>query len=132
MCNILLISHSKQLAQAVYDFVNEMKQKDFKFDYVGGTDHGRQFGSDPQEILEKYKKLLKTNSGILVLYDLGSSLLNGKTALELLENDGDKKRIEFAQCAFTEGALIAVCANNEDMTPAQLRKIVEDQCKINK
>ena len=132
MCNILLVSHSKPLAQSTYDFVNEMKQKDFKLDFVGGTDHGKQFGSDPLEIVEKYKQLLKSGSGILVIYDLGSSLLNAKTALELLENEDDKNKIEFAQVGFVEGSLVAVCSNNEQMTPAQLKQTIEAQCKINK
>lgn len=132
MCNILLISHSKPLAQSTFEFVNEMKQKDFKLDYIGGTDHGKQLGSDPIEIAEKYKELLKSNSGILVIYDLGSSLLNAKNAVELLENEEDKKKIEFAQVAFVEGALSAVCTNNEQMTPTQLKQSIEAQCKINK
>ena len=132
MCNILLISHSRELGKAVYDFVNEMKQKDFEMDFVGGTDHGKQFGSDPLEIVEKYKKLIANGKSVLVLYDLGSSFLNGQSALELLEKDEDKKQIEFAHAAFVEGSLIAVCSNNYEMTSKELKEIVEGQCKINK
>ena len=132
MCNILIVSHSETLAKATYEFVNEMKQKDFKLDYVGGTEHGKKFGSDPAEIVEKYKQLLTSGTGILVVYDLGSSLLNAKTALDLLEKEEDKKKIEFAQVAFIEGALAAVCSNNDEMTPQQLKTIVEGQCQIKK
>ena len=132
MCNILLISHSLELAKSVYDFISQMKQKDFKLDYVGGTDHGSKFGSDPLEIKEKLKQLLQSGTGILVCYDLGSSLLNGQSAVELLENSNDKNKIQFANAAFVEGSLIAVCSNNDGMTPQQLKTIVENQCHIKK
>ena len=132
MCNILLISHSRELGKAVYDFVNEMKQKEFQLDFVGGTDHGKQFGSDPLEIVEKYKQLLTNGKTLLVMYDLGSSFLNGQSAQELLEKDEDKQKIEFAHAAFVEGSLIAVCSNNDEMTSKQLKDVVEGQCKINK
>ena len=132
MVNILLISHSKPLAQATFDFLKEMKQKDFKLDFVGGTDHGSKFGSDPMEIVEKYKELLSDGKEVLVVYDLGSSLLNAQNALELLENPEDKNKIQFANVAFVEGGLAAVCSNNEGTTAAQLKETVERQCKINK
>ena len=132
MCNILIISHSHDLAKAVYDFINQMKQKDFKLDYVGGTDHGSKFGSDPLEIKEKYQQLLQSGNGILVCYDLGSSLLNGQSAVNLLEKEEDKNKIQFANAAFVEGALIAVCSNNDEMTPQQLKTIIEGQCQIKK
>ena len=132
MCNILLISHSHELAKANYDFVNEMKQKDFKLDYVGGLEDGKEFGTNPMTIFAKLDELIKTNSGVLIIYDLGSSLLNAKSAIEMFEAEESKNKIAYADVAFVEGALAAVCSNNEEMTPTQLKQIIEQQCKVTK
>ena len=64
MVNILMVSHSKPLAKAAYDFVNEMKMKDFSFEWIGGIDDGKSFGTNPLEIATKLKEMLKQKNDI--------------------------------------------------------------------
>lgn len=131
MVNILLVSHSHELAKATHDFAKEMKQADFKFEFVGGIDGGKSFGSDSIEISNKIKELT-TDRELVVLYDLGSSLLNTQLALQLINDEKITNKVTTVNCAFVEGTIIAVSSNVENTTGKELKEIIEQQCQIQK
>ena len=83
MVNILLVSHSHQIVKSVYEFMLEMKNNDFMFDYVGGIENGKHFGTNPMEIQEKITNMTKDRE-LVIIYDLGSSLMNTEVALQLV------------------------------------------------
>ena len=130
MVNILLVSHSHQIAKSVYEFMLEMKNNDFMFDYVGGIENGTHFGTNPMEIQEKILCMTK-NRELVIIYDLGSSLMNTEVALQL-SGDAITKKAQIITCAFLEGTLVAISSNNSDINAKQMKELVELQCKINK
>ncbi len=131
MVNILLISHSKNIAKSVYEFANEMKQGNFVFDYIGGIEEVKVFGTNPMEIADKIRELTK-NSELLIIYDLGSSLLNSQMAMQMINDENIQRKVAFVDCAFLEGTIIAVSSNVETTTANELKEFVESQCKITK
>lgn len=130
MVNILVVSHSRNLAKAAVEFVSEMKNGKFTLDYVAGINNGKDFGTDPSEIVNKIQKLTK-NSELLIIYDLGSSKMNTEMAMSMLDSKISKK-VAIANVAFVEGLLIAVTSNTDDVTIKSLKTTVESQAKVEK
>ncbi len=130
MVNILLVSHSHQVAKSVHEFMSEMKNGEFMFDYIGGIENGTPFGTNPMEIQEKIANMTKDKE-LVIIYDLGSSLMNTDVALQLLGEEVAKKTAVIT-CAFLEGTLVAVSSNNGDIDANGMKVLVESQCKINK
>jgi dihydroxyacetone kinase DhaKLM complex PTS-EIIA-like component DhaM len=126
--SVLVISHSLPLAKATFDFASEMKTGDFAFEYIGGIENGKLFGTNPQEIKERIQKLA-TDSEVLIIYDLGSSKMNSEMAISLIPEYNS--RVQIASCAFVEGVTIAVSSNNTT-SASELRKIVETDVHVNK
>jgi dihydroxyacetone kinase-like protein len=127
--SILLISHSQLLAKSTLEFASEMKTGDFLFEYVGGIENGKLFGTDPQQIKQSIQRLA-TNAEVLIIYDLGSSKMNAEMAISLLPQEYTS-RVRIASCAFVEGAVIAVSSNNTT-SANELCETVESQAHVNK
>ena len=107
MVNILLVSHSHQLAQGVAELVRQMAPSDtVKIAVAAGIGEGNQeLGTNAAEIMEKLIEL-QSPDGILVLMDLGSAVLSTDMALEMLEDD-QKANIRMCPAPFVEGAIAA-------------------------
>jgi len=107
MVNILLVSHSFQLAQGVAELVRQMAPSDsVKIAVAAGIgDNNQDLGTNAAEIMEKLIEL-QSPEGILVLMDLGSALLSTDMALEMLEDD-QKANIRMCPAPFVEGAIAA-------------------------
>ena len=88
MVNILLVSHSYQLASGVAELVRQMAPSDsVKIDVAAGIgeDH-QEIGTNAVEIMEKLNALY-TPEGTLVLMDLGSAILSAEMALDMLDEE---------------------------------------------
>lgn len=107
MVNILLVSHSHQLAKGVAELVRQMAPSDtVKIAVAAGIgDNNEELGTNAAEIMEKLIEL-QSPEGILVLMDLGSALLSTDMALEMLEDD-QKANIRMCPAPFVEGAIAA-------------------------
>jgi dihydroxyacetone kinase-like protein len=127
LVNILIVSHSANLAKSVYEFVSEMKNGDFEFTYIGGIEGGKHFGTDPSVIKSTIERLTQS-SELLLIYDMGSSKMNSEVAINMLD-DSTKQRVYIANCAFLEGTLTAVVSNNTK-NAKELKELVESQTKI--
>lgn len=99
--NILILSHSKDLAKGVYDLASQMA-KDVSIDYWGGDQDGN-LGSDFDTINEKITKLSEEDS-LVILFDLGSSMMNAQMAVEMLDPDV-QERVLLADLPLVEGAV---------------------------
>ncbi|HEO0756474.1 TPA: PTS-dependent dihydroxyacetone kinase phosphotransferase subunit DhaM [Streptococcus agalactiae] len=96
---IIVVSHSKNIAQGVVDLISEVA-KDVSITYVGGTEDG-EIGTSfdqVQQIVEQNDK--KT---LLAFFDLGSAKMN----LELVA-DFSEKNIIINSVPVVEGAYTAV------------------------
>ena len=107
MVNLLLVSHSHQLAKGVAELVRQMAPSDtVKIAVAAGIgDNNEELGTNAAEIMEKLIEL-QSPEGILVLMDLGSALLSTDMALEMLEDD-QKANIRMCPAPFVEGAIAA-------------------------
>ncbi len=106
MVGIVLVSHSRPLAQAVVDLVRQMAPAEVPFVVAAGVGDDRElFGTDAIEITEAIQSVY-SDDGVLVLMDLGSAILSAEMALELLPEEF-KSGVKFCAAPFVEGAIAA-------------------------
>ena len=112
MLGFVVVSHSKDLAEAVIHLANEMKRYDFPLLNGSGTD-GDFLGSNPLTIKEAIMNA-KTDKGALVFVDIGSSVLNTQVAIDFLADEGvDVENIKIADAPLVEGLIAGVAINDE-------------------
>ena len=112
MLGFVVVSHSKDLADAVIHLANEMKRYDFPLINGSGTD-GDFLGSNPLTIKEAILNA-KTDKGALVFVDIGSSVLNTQVAIDFLADEGvDVENIKIADAPLVEGLIAGVAINDE-------------------
>lgn len=83
MISILIASHSHKLAEGLKDLIGQMAG-DVNIEYSGGTEDV-ELGSNFEEINEKMTRL--ANDGLVVFFDLGSSMMNCEMAYDMLDDD---------------------------------------------
>ena len=103
MVSLVLVSHSKQLAEGVRELARQMTQGRVKIAVAGGTSDGR-LGTDATAIQAAIEDV-RGAEGVLVLVDLGSAVLSTQMAIEQLA-DGEG-RVLLSEAPFVEGAVIA-------------------------
>ncbi len=107
MNEIILVSHSPELAEGLADMINQMVQDKNKVKIVpiGGTSEGK-LGTDPVRIISTLKKA-KLATNILIFCDIGSSVLSAESALDLLDDIEIKKKVKLVDAPLVEGAFAA-------------------------
>ena len=112
MLGFVVVSHSKDLAEATIHLANEMKRYDFPLINGSGTD-GDFLGSNPLTIKEAILNA-KTDKGALVFVDIGSSVLNTQVAIDFLADEGvNVENIKIADAPLVEGLIAGVAINDE-------------------
>jgi phosphocarrier protein FPr len=105
MIALVLVSHSRKLAEATRELILQMAGPDFPVVVASGVgDNFDELGTDAVHISDVLQKLNHPD-GIVVLMDLGSAVLSAQTALELLESNGIAIRL--CSAPFVEGAVAA-------------------------
>ncbi|WP_337262608.1 MULTISPECIES: dihydroxyacetone kinase phosphoryl donor subunit DhaM [unclassified Serratia (in: enterobacteria)] len=112
MINIVVVSHSAQLARGVEELARQMMRGDgCKLALAAGIDDAEQpIGTDALKVMAAIESV-SDGTGILVLMDLGSALLSAETALELLAPELAAK-VVLCSAPLVEGTLAAVVAAN--------------------
>lgn len=110
MVGFVIVSHSKKLADEVINLCNEMKRYDFPVVNGSGTE-GDHLGSDPM-IIKKAIESVYSPDGVLIIGDLGSSILNSEMAIEFLDDSYNKDKIKIADTSLVEGTLAAMAIND--------------------
>lgn len=106
MVGIVLVSHSKELSEAVKALADQQIQGRATIVAVGGSDNPFQpFGTDPVAIAGAIGEV-DEGDGVLVLMDLGSAVISGRVALDLLEPERSKD-VRLSIGPFVEGAMAA-------------------------
>ncbi|GAB6138889.1 dihydroxyacetone kinase phosphoryl donor subunit DhaM [Halanaerobaculum tunisiense] len=124
MIGIVLVSHSKKLAEGVEELAREMVPRELPLISIGGAGEDR-IGTDIDEIIEAVKEVY-TEQGVLIIGDVGSTLLNSKKALEVLELDGCNN-IAVSNAPLVEGALIAVVEANLGKSLIEVKRKIESK-----
>jgi phosphoenolpyruvate-protein phosphotransferase/dihydroxyacetone kinase phosphotransfer subunit len=108
MVGIVLVSHSAKLAAGVAELAREMGGA-VPLEWVGGLDlPDRPLGTDAALVREAIERAW-SDSGVLVLMDLGSAVLSTEMALGMLPEDR-RDRVVLSEAPFVEGAVAAAVA----------------------
>lgn len=105
MVGIVIVSHSKMVAEGIKELSMQMAGPTQKIVAAGGMDDGS-IGTDAVKISEAIKEA-NCGDGVVVLVDLGSAVLSSNMALELLEEAGEKINVKLADAPVLEGAISA-------------------------
>ncbi|NUR00911.1 MAG: PTS-dependent dihydroxyacetone kinase phosphotransferase subunit DhaM [Streptomyces sp.] len=99
---IVLVSHSAELAAGLRLLVEQIGSDSVPLATAGGTDDGR-IGTSYDLVLDAIRSVDR-GQGVVVLPDLGSSVLTARTVLE----DHPRPDVLIVDAPFVEGAVAAV------------------------
>jgi multiphosphoryl transfer protein len=106
MVGILIVSHSRALAEGLVELVKQVASDQVPIAIAAGAGEDNQdFGTNAVEIMEAIQAL-DNPQGVLVLMDLGSAILSAEMALELLPPEMHE-RIRICPAPLVEGAIAA-------------------------
>ena len=106
MVGLVLVSHSRALAQAIVGLVRQVASPDAPIAIAAGVGLDRaEFGTDAVDISEAIQSVY-SDDGVLILMDLGSAVLSAEMAVELLPPKMAQK-IRFCPAPLVEGAMSA-------------------------
>lgn len=104
MVGLILVSHSRALAEAARQLVIAMTGDTLPIAVAAGTGDDRaELGTDATEILTAIQTV-ETGDGALVLMDMGSAILSAETALDFLDEE-QRTRVRLCSAPFIEGAV---------------------------
>jgi PTS hybrid protein len=99
---IVLVSHSADLARGLADVVGQVAGSELRVEVAGGTPDGR-LGTSA-DLVEAGIERAEHGDGVVVIADLGSSLLTVRHILEHRDGNG---HVRLADAPFVEGAIAA-------------------------
>jgi dihydroxyacetone kinase phosphotransfer subunit len=102
LVGIVVVSHSRRLAEGIVELARQMAGDDVALEAVGGAPDGS-LGTDADGISAAIGRAQR-GAGVVILADLGSAVLASQTALELLGDDGG--RIAISGGPIVEGAVV--------------------------
>jgi len=107
MVNLVLVSHSKKMADGAAEMVKQMTASEAVRIVIaaGIGDNNQDLGTSAMEIMEAIKSVY-SEDGVLILMDLGSAVLSTEMALGFL-SDEMKANIRVCPAPFVEGAIAA-------------------------
>ncbi|BAZ66208.1 phosphoenolpyruvate-protein phosphotransferase [Fischerella sp. NIES-4106] len=109
MIGIVIVSHSKRLAEGVRELAVQMVQDHVPIAVAAGIDDpANPLGTDAIQVYEAIASVY-SDDGVLVLMDLGSALMSAEMALEFLPLE-QQQQIHLCAAPLVEGAIAAVVA----------------------
>ncbi|CUU47666.1 MULTISPECIES: dihydroxyacetone kinase phosphoryl donor subunit DhaM [Clostridium] len=103
MVGIVIISHSKNIADGVKELASQMAPN-VDIGVAGGTSDGR-VGTDMEKISAAIEGVY-SEDGVIIIFDLGSAFMNAEMAIEFLD-EKMKGKIKIVDCPIVEGAVTA-------------------------
>lgn len=108
MVGIVIVSHSSKIAEGAKELAAQMAPN-ILMEAAGGTPDGR-IGTDVEKITNAINKVY-SEDGVLILFDLGSALMNAEMAKECIDTEKQDK-IKIVDCALVEGTISAAVESN--------------------
>lgn len=133
MIHIVLVSHSRQLAEGLAELVRFMGPPDVTVAAVGGVEDQRggvHFGTNALAIVAAIQAN-PSSDGVIILVDLGSAVLSAETAVDMLEPEL-QKRCMISNAPLVEGAIIAAIEAGLDRTLAEINEAAEEVIRVAK
>lgn len=121
MVSLVLISHSNKIVEGLKELVSQMSG-DVKIGLAGGTNDNR-IGTDPMKIMSAIEEVY-SDDGILILYDLGSALMNAELALDMID-EKIKNKVEISKSSLVEGAFVAGIESSMGKNMEEIKKSLE-------
>ncbi|HUL86260.1 MAG TPA: phosphoenolpyruvate--protein phosphotransferase [Actinomycetota bacterium] len=113
MVGIVLVSHSRSLAEGAAELARQMGGEDVHVAPAGGLDGPDDaIGTDAMRVLAAIESVWSPD-GVLVLMDLGSAVLSAEMAIEFLDEDR-RPSVLLTDAPFVEGAVAAAVAARLD------------------
>ncbi len=106
---IVVVSHSRALADAAVALAREMAPADLRIEVAAGIDDGTDgggFGTDATAIAGAVAAA-DAGDGAVVLMDLGSAVLSAELALDLLDDPDARDRVLLCPAPLVEGLVVA-------------------------
>jgi multiphosphoryl transfer protein len=104
LISIVLVSHSRALAEGVAALAREMGGEEVAIAAAGGlADPPDAIGTDAVRVQQAIERV-RGEDGVLVLMDLGSALMSAEMAVEMAAGDG---RVLLSEAPLVEGAVAA-------------------------
>ncbi|WP_026734644.1 phosphoenolpyruvate--protein phosphotransferase [Fischerella sp. PCC 9605] len=109
MVGIVIVSHSKRLAEGVRELAAQMVQGKVPLAVAAGIDDPENpLGTDAMQVYNAIASVY-SDDGVLVLMDLGSALMSAEMALEFLPEEHQQK-VHLCAAPLVEGAIAATVA----------------------
>ena len=124
---IVLISHSRALAEGAADVAGQVSAGAVRIVAVGGTDDGR-LGTDITALATAVHKVAGP-AGVLVIPDLGSSVLSAKS---YLAENVLAANVVIADAPFVEGAVAAAVVASSGAGLAEVTAAAEGARDVRK
>jgi multiphosphoryl transfer protein len=134
MVGLVLVSHSRPLAEAVADLVRRAVKSELRLTFSGGVCEDRvELGTDAIEIREAINTVY-SDDGVLVLMDMGSAILSAETAKELLSLEQQEK-VRLTSAPLVEGGVAAAVqtqlgASLDEVAKAALQSLLPKQDQV--
>lgn len=110
MVGIVIVSHSKKLGEGIYELAQQMVINQSNVRVAAGMADGG-IGTDVFKIKQMIEEA-ETGEGVLVLADLGSSILSTQMAMDFIEAESDSREkkihVKIADAPIVEGTISAV------------------------
>ena len=129
MLGIVLISHSSGLAQGAAELAGQIAAG-VRVLAAGGTDDGR-LGTSTERIAAAINAA-DTGDGVLLIPDMGSSVLSALALLADLDPAPDGERVVLADAPFVEGAVAAAVAASGGLDLPAVAKAAEEARDVRK
>lgn len=105
MVGIVIVSHMVSIADGVRDMAQKISSPDLIIIAAGGAPDGS-FGTDSTKICKAIEDADNGTDGVVVITDVGSSIISAGLAIEGLAMDLHK-RVRIADTPIVEGAIAA-------------------------
>jgi multiphosphoryl transfer protein len=134
MVGLVLVSHSRPLAEAVGNLVRRAIHGDLHLTCSGGVGDDRaELGTDAIEIQEAITSVY-SDDGVLVLMDMGSAILSAEMAKELLSPEQQVK-VRLTSAPLVEGGIAAgvqaqLGASLDEVANAALQSLLPKQDQV--
>lgn len=115
---IVLISHSSKVTEGIKEIVNQVINE-VPIELAGGTDDN-EIGTSVEKIQTAIDRA-QAGKGVLLLYDLGSAMMNAELAVELAETD----QVMTAKAPLVEGAYVAAVEANMGKSLEEVKRAAE-------
>ena len=119
MVGIVIVSHSKNLAESIAEYTRLMAG-DAHVAAAGGNDDGS-FGTSFQKIYDAIESV-DSEDGVLILMDMGSAVMTTEMVLEAYGSD----RAEMVDCPIVEGAVVATIHAQAGLSREEIKKELQE------